>query len=73
MSLREGHGPLHRAAVVPKSELLGAGAGAFGQPVPAADDLGRVVEGQLVAVVGQLALQRGRRSYLSSTVRTRTL
>ena len=41
-----------------KPVSVGGGTGAFGQAVPAADDLGGVVEVELAAVVGQLLLER---------------
>ena len=61
--------PPHRRRCRLEGVLGGA---ALGQPVPAADDLGGVVELELAVAVGELLLERlGDRS--SSTARTSTL
>ena len=70
MLLGERDGAAHRDV---RRRAVGPGRSALGQAVPAADELGGVVEAQLVVLVGQLVLELLGRPYSSSTARTSTL
>ena len=65
--------PLHRGGIRRERGVRVVGVGAFGQAVPAADDLGGIIEGQFEVVVDHHLLDGRGRSRSSATTSTTTL